>query len=74
MSAADLPGGKVRILLAPCGCVAAVDATASVPGFCRSEGEAVEDMAGGFHEATVDRDDFAARTLGCRHEPQWGVR
>ena len=68
-----LPGGKVRLLLAPCGCVAAADVTTNVPGFCRTTTEAEEDIAAGFHEATVSRDDYRARPLGCNHEPKWSA-
>lgn len=75
MTTADLlPGGKVRILIAPCGCMAAEDSTTNVPGFCRSADEAAEDMAAGFHEMTVERDVARARPMGCSHEPQWGVK
>ena len=73
MSAAMLPDDFVRVLYAPCGCVCAADFTADAPGFCRTHKEAQEDMALGFHEATVTDAAFQAMTLRCTHDPEWGV-
>ena len=52
---AILPNSSVRVLIAPCGCVAAIDCTATVPGFCRSHAEAEEDYATGFREQLTER-------------------
>ena len=68
-----LPGGTVRLLIAPCGCTCAADLTNSVPGFCRTKKEAREDMALGFHERTASWSDYQKEDLMCPHEPRWGV-
>ena len=61
---------RTRVLIAPCGCVAALDATDGQPGFCRTRSEAAEDTRDGFTETIVDH--AATPPLGCDHDPQWG--
>lgn len=67
------PPATCRILIAPCGCAAAADATDGRPGFCRTRSEAAEDERRGFREETVTWAEFQDVSLGCEHQPKWGV-
>jgi len=63
---------EVRLLVAPCGCIAAADISDELPGFCRTNEEAAEDLRLGFRErfGTIEE---ARTVLECTHQPQWGV-
>jgi len=67
------PDGKIRVLIAPCGCMSAADITTTLPGFCRSNKEAAEDLRNGYIEKRIDRDEYRATPMDCQHEPKWGV-
>lgn len=62
----------VRALIAPCGCVAGVDTTDAVPGFCRNDTEAEQDKANGFTERLMTLSE-ARISPSCDHTPRWGV-
>lgn len=68
-----LPDNVVRALVAPCGHIAALDCTPSVPGFCRTLPEAEDDNRLGFHEKRRNLADVKAEWTECDHEPKWGV-
>jgi hypothetical protein len=61
-----------RALIAPCGCVAGLDMSDEVPGFCRSIEEAREDIRDGFTETVVDEVQMRALSMKCPHTPEWG--
>lgn len=65
----------IRLLIAPCGCLAAADATSDYPGFARTEEEAASDAASGFKEYAVARPVYRLMgDMGCKHDPKWGLK
>lgn len=63
----------VRILVAPCGCVAGIDLTDDFPGFCRTNDEAAEDLHAGFREHQTTLAQARTKVCDCAHEPKWGT-
>ena len=62
-----LSESAVRVLVTPCGCWVAADATDAIPGFCRSEEEAREDLRLGLAGVRASVEEVRQRLSECTH-------